>query len=191
MGRTKTYQRDTVLEIAMNTFWNKGYHGTSLADLTDATGLNKKTLYAEFGSKHELFHEALQLYTDMGTHQAIAYLDQTPLGVENIRRYFRDMHYEPECRGCLMTITINQKNLVTPTSMQIIRHTFDVIEGLFLKNLQAAQAAGEIKPDTDCQRIATFLLFSIQGITTMGKYEGDQNKLDQVVTTILSVLNHA
>ena len=190
MGRKKQYQRDDVLMVAMNTFWNKGYHATSLADLIEATGLNKKTLYAEFGSKHELFHLALQQYTEFGAQEALTYLNQQPLGLDNIKNYFRSMTYEPDCRGCLMTITINQKNLVTPESMDLIRQTLELIENLFLDNLSAAFQAGDIKNEEDCQRLATFLLFSIQGITTMGKYEGDQTKLDRVVSTIISILDN-
>ena len=189
MGRTKTYQRDDVLMVAMNTFWQKGYHGTSLADLTAATQLNKKTLYAEFGSKQALFHDALQLYTNMGAQQAASYLERTPFGLDNIKDYFGAMVYEPNCRGCLMTMTINQKELVPLTSLALVRDTLELIERLLLKNLDAAHKAGIIQKQEACQRIATFLIFTIQGITTMGKLEGDQQKLDAVVATIFSVLN--
>lgn len=191
MGRKKTYQREDVLLVAMNAFWDKGYHGTSLADLIKATKLNKKTLYAEFGSKHKLFHDALQLYTDLGAQQAIMYLQRKPMGLDNIRDYFRAMTYEPNCRGCLMTMTINQKNLVTPKSLELVRKTVELIENLLLKNLNMAHKAGTIQNQEDCQRIATFLIFSIQGITTMGKLEGDQKKLDLVIKTILSVLDNS
>ncbi len=189
MGRPKKYKRDEVVMVAMNTFWEKGYHGTSLADLIEATGLNKKSLYAEFGSKEALFNAALQLYTEYGGQEAVSYLDREPYGLENIKHYFRSMNYEPNCRGCLMNMTINQKNLAPPESMELIKGTFELIEGLFMKNLTAAQQLGEIDSQTDIQRIATFLLFSIQGITTMGKYKGDQGELDRVVETILSVLD--
>lgn len=176
--------------VAMNTFWQKGYHGTSLADLIAATQLNKKTLYAEFGSKEALFHDALQLYTSIGAQQAAGYLERHPLGLDNIKEYFGAMTYEPNCRGCLMTMTINQKDLVTPINLQLVRDTLNLIEDLLLKNLGAAYEAGTIQNQADCQRIATFLIFSIQGITTMGKLEGSQKKLDAVVATIFSVLSN-
>ena len=188
MARPKKYQRDEVVGVAMNAFWEKGFHGTSLADLVAATGLNKKSLYAEFGSKEGLFQAALQLYTDFGGQEATAFLDQEPYGLENIRRYFRSMSYEPNCRGCLMNMTINEKQLAPPDSMALIGATFELIQGLFVRNLKAAYEAGQIESLADCQRLATFLLFSIQGITTMGKYKGEQAQLELVVETILSVL---
>lgn len=173
----------------MNTFWEKGYHATSLTDLVTTTGLNKNTLYTEFGSKSGLFHHALELYTSMGVQQAVTYLENKPMGLENIRRYFRSMSYEPECRGCLMTMTINQKNLVPPKSIDIVRRALTRIEQLLYDNLFAGYKAGKFRELEDCQRLATFLIFSIQGITTMGKLAGNQRKLDQVVETILTVLD--
>ena len=191
MGRQKSYQRDHVLLHAMNAFWDKGYHATTLADLCAATELNRNTLYTEFGSKSALFHDALQLYTDYGVQQACFYLKRKPGGLDNIRDYFRSMSYAPECRGCLMTMTINQRNLVSARSMRIVHDALSTIEQLLLENITAEFKGKHGRSQEDCRRLATFLIFSIQGITTMGKFEGDQSKLDDVVTTILSVLDHS
>jgi AcrR family transcriptional regulator len=48
----------------MGVFWRKGYEGTSLADLTEAIGINPPSLYAAFGSKEGLFRAVLQRYDD-------------------------------------------------------------------------------------------------------------------------------
>lgn len=188
MGRKKRYRRDEVLLSAMAAFWEKGYHGTSLADLVATTGLNKNTLYTEFGSKADLFHDALDLYTERGLVMARAHLDQHPQGLENIRSYFRSMRYDSPCRGCLMTMTINEKNLVTPKSVALVGKTLAEIEALLLKNLVAGLQGEQEVVRARATRLATFLIFSIQGITTMGKYEGDQAKLDSVVETILQTI---
>ena len=156
MGRRKTYLREEKLMHAMNAFWEKGYYATSLADLVSATGLNKNTLYTEFGSKEELFLAALRLYTDLGVHQAQSFLGKKPYGIENIRDYFRSMTYEKDCRGCLMTMTINHKNLVTPKSMAIVRRAMERIERMLFDNLLAAQVAGYIQNREECERLATF-----------------------------------
>lgn len=62
MGRPKGYERDTVVEKAQALFWAKGWEATSLHDLEAATGLNKFSLYAEFGSKRGLFLACLEAY---------------------------------------------------------------------------------------------------------------------------------
>ncbi len=48
----------------MLTFWERGYEGASLSDLTDAMGISRTSMYAAFGNKEELFHKALQRYLE-------------------------------------------------------------------------------------------------------------------------------
>ena len=54
MGRPKGYDRETVLLAARDLFWEQGYERTSIADLEERTGLNRSSLYTEFGSKRQL-----------------------------------------------------------------------------------------------------------------------------------------
>jgi len=51
--------RDVGLDIAARLFWERGYEGTSTSDLTKAMGINPPTLYSMFGSKEELYRQAL------------------------------------------------------------------------------------------------------------------------------------
>ncbi len=61
-GRPRMFDRDEVLDLAIITFWSHGYSGSSLDDLTDRMAINRPSLYAAFGSKHELFMEAIDRY---------------------------------------------------------------------------------------------------------------------------------
>ena len=62
MGRNKTYDRETIARKAMALFWLHGYHGTSTQALVDSMGVNRFSLYAEFGNKQALYEAALNLY---------------------------------------------------------------------------------------------------------------------------------
>ncbi|MEV5478833.1 TetR/AcrR family transcriptional regulator [Streptomyces sp. NPDC059687] len=64
MGRPREFDIDEALERAMQVFWERGYEGVSLTDLTKAMGITKPSLYAAFGDKKELFRKALERYTE-------------------------------------------------------------------------------------------------------------------------------
>jgi len=55
-GRPISFNKDAALEAAMLLFWERGFEGASMADLTQAMGLSPSSIYAAFGDKHELFH---------------------------------------------------------------------------------------------------------------------------------------
>ena len=64
MGRPREFDPDQALERALRVFWRSGYEGASMADLTEAMGITKPSLYAAFGNKEELFRKALDRYVD-------------------------------------------------------------------------------------------------------------------------------
>jgi AcrR family transcriptional regulator len=64
IGRPRAFDADQALECAMRVFWEKGYEGASLNDLTEAMGITRTSLYRAFGNKEQLFARALQRYTE-------------------------------------------------------------------------------------------------------------------------------
>ncbi len=62
-GRPRGFDRSAALHAAMLVFWKHGFDGTSYAELTEATGMSKPTLYATFGDKVTLFREAVLAYS--------------------------------------------------------------------------------------------------------------------------------
>src|ERR1700682_3894634 len=64
LGRPPSFAADNALERALQLFWQKGYEGTSLSDLTKAMGINRPSLYAAFGDKENLFRRVLDHYAE-------------------------------------------------------------------------------------------------------------------------------
>ncbi|MBI0297294.1 TetR/AcrR family transcriptional regulator [Streptomyces sp. PRKS01-29] len=64
IGRPRGFDADEALERAMRVFWEQGYEGASLTDLTSAMGITRTSMYAAFGNKEDLFRKALERYTE-------------------------------------------------------------------------------------------------------------------------------
>src|SRR5262245_49254874 len=62
IGRPREFDRDAALEAAKLLFWRKGFAATSMSELCDAMGIRSPSLYAAFGSKEELYLEAMAHY---------------------------------------------------------------------------------------------------------------------------------
>src|SRR5262245_66574327 len=75
-GRPRAYDPDVALARAIEGFWQAGYAATSLDDLSEATGMNRPSLYGAFGDKHDLYLRALARYWELSRgamREALAY----------------------------------------------------------------------------------------------------------------------
>lgn len=90
-GRPKSFEREAVLDAAVRVFWEKGYEGASLDDLTKAMGINRPSLYATFGNKHGLFLEAIDRYVEVqGSAQAAPLRDEADIK-KSVAGYYREI----------------------------------------------------------------------------------------------------
>jgi len=56
------FDKDSILDKTIMLFWQQGYHGTSMQDVTATTGLKPGSLYNSFGNKEQLFIASLERY---------------------------------------------------------------------------------------------------------------------------------
>ena len=79
LGRPAAFDKDAALEAAMRLFWERGYEGTSMADLSQAMGVHPSSIYAAFGDKQALFALAAKRYADVPARYAVKALEQPTL----------------------------------------------------------------------------------------------------------------
>ncbi|AYD00528.1 TetR/AcrR family transcriptional regulator [Neorhizobium sp. NCHU2750] len=104
-GRPRTFDRDEALAKAQALFHARGYDALSVADLTQALGINPPSFYAAFGSKLELYDEALRRYEKYeGLDVETALAPGTPLaeGVAKLLRYAADAYATGDAHGCMV-----------------------------------------------------------------------------------------
>ena len=193
MARPIQFERDNVLEKAMQAFWAHGYCATSIADLVEATQLKPGSLYAAFKSKEGLFLAALDYYGEQGAArigQALAAADSPLAG---IRGYFqqlaRDSADAQAIRSCFLVNTALELAGHNETVREHINRHFDTVEGHFLRALEAAQASGELAADKDPRAVAVFLMNSIWGLRVLGVTAPDPQRSQAVLQQILTLLD--
>ncbi|HJS75619.1 MAG TPA: TetR/AcrR family transcriptional regulator, partial [Vicinamibacteria bacterium] len=108
MGRPREFDRDEALDRAVQVFWSRGFERTSVEDLTDSMGIQRGSLYAAFGDKHQLFLAALDRYEERFYRDTLRFLEEgSPR--EGIRRVFQQVVSDCACgggaKGCFITNT--------------------------------------------------------------------------------------
>src|SRR5262245_25868344 len=167
VGRPKTWERSDVLRRAARLFWEKGFEGAHLQELVEVTGLNRFALYKEFGGKEGLFHEALQSYIkDLG--ELTSLLGREPLGLENVREFFRSSDAYNFHHGCFVLNTVREKHLVDNATWSTTRDFVLGGEKVLRLNLEAAKERGQIPKGTDTEGLARFLVALDIGLITYG-----------------------
>src|SRR6185312_7949438 len=102
-GRPRAYDPATAISRAADKFWKAGYAGTSLADLSEATGMNRPSLYAAFGDKRDLYLKTLEHYRDESRALAKAALEDDPPLRVFLKRFYDAalaLYFGDGPRGC-------------------------------------------------------------------------------------------
>lgn len=181
MPRTRTLSDDTVLERAIGVFWQNGYAGTSLRDLTQATGLSSAALYHRFTDKDGLFVEALRRYADEGLVERLARLSAAadPLGA--IRDFLDELISmslaDPHHRGCLLVNTALDGAAMSDAARELVRTRLGEVEQFFAERLERAVASGALDPTTDVAANATALLGTVFAIRVMARLDPNPKRL--------------
>src|SRR5690349_17002162 len=111
MVRTKQFDKHAALDQAMELFWERGYHATSIQDLVDTLGVNRQSLYDTYGGKDALFLAALERYRDLQAVPMRRSLERDAPAIEVLREFlgsFIDNALSPGFKGCFMANTITE-----------------------------------------------------------------------------------
>jgi AcrR family transcriptional regulator len=167
-GRPRSFDAEATLEQAALTFWRQGYATTSLDDLSAATGLNRPSLYGAFGDKHELYLQALRLYTEQSNQGIAAALEGRSLrdGLLRIYELALQLYYPADeaARGCMLIGTAATEAPRDEAIRQQLGESLRGFTARFEARLQRAVDEGELPAGTDaamCAQLASAVLHSL------------------------------
>ena len=168
MARPIEYDRQEVLEKAVQTFWMNGYEGTTVSMLISATGMTSRSMYNLFGSKNGLFKAALENYYDRGIHNSISMLKKET-GLAAIRGFvMRTLLAEP-LNGCMFVNTLSDRNVIEPDCLGLVERHFKNMEKIFAEKIVYARHHERYKGDPKLRARQIVLL--LQGMAQYSKSE--------------------
>ena len=170
--RRPEFDRDEVLDRAMRVFWEKGYFDTSIQDLSDATGLQRSSIYAAFKSKHELYLSALRRYHAQKVEMC-AEIESAEYPFDALKGFVRSIVAneleDGDGLGCLVanaTLEFSgrdkQVNALTSRNLTMLAQTIEAA-------IRSGQIRGSVRKDMDPAVAARSVVVTIQGLRVIAK----------------------
>lgn len=190
MGRPREFDVESALDAAMRVFWTKGYEGTTLTDLTDATGVSRPSLYSAFGNKEALFKKALDLYV----REKLTFIDQA-LEASTARdvaealllgmlAMLADDRDPKGCMGVINSVACGDE--AEPVRAEILARTLAIKEALIAR-FQRAREEGDLPEGKDPAALTAYLLAILQGMALQSGSGASQEEMRALVSSSLAL----
>lgn len=182
-GRPRQFCCEQALDKAMRVFWEKGYEGTTLPDLTEAMGINRPSLYAAFGNKEQLFRKVLDRYQQVRLDVFSRSLEE-PSGREAIRRLLVEsaavMSERNQPAGCLFV----QGALTCGASAEQVKEETKqrrlMVERSIEIRIAKSAEDGELPAGTDVHNLAFHFATVLMGMSVMAASDATPEELRSV-----------
>lgn len=195
MARPKAFLEEEVLERAVDLFWRRGFHSTSISQLVDHLGINRASLYDTFGGKEELFRKAFTRYREKNKLIVTDLLQNS----ESVKQGFVTLFYtsleeipvddEETLRGCF---AVNATAELLPEDewlKEILEINRVEFETLFSSVIKIGQEKGEIHANLSPEAVGSLLYTLYSGIKVMTKLNGQPGTLKAAIDTALTILD--
>jgi AcrR family transcriptional regulator len=187
-GRPRSFDKERALDAALRVFWEKGYEGASLSDLTQAMGINRPSLYAAFGDKEALFRQVLERYEQGPVAYMTEALNQ-PTARGAIERMLKGtvaaLTRPQSPRGCLYVqgaLACGEESSAMRKELATRRSAGELA---LRKRLKKAKDDGELPAAADPASLARFYMAVMHGMAVQAAGGAKRAALEGVAETAL------
>jgi AcrR family transcriptional regulator len=187
-GRPRIFDQDAVLEAAMALFWDRGFEGTSFDALTAAMNISASSFYNAFGSKEELYSQAINHYmtrTSVWFGSILNGPGETKAVIEHLLEASAVKFTQKGLpAGCMISLAGTHLHPTLNSLRHALRASRNAAEGAVRARLEAGIADGDLAADTDVVGLAAFFEAVFRGMA-VGARDGKSTE------QLLSVGRHA
>ncbi len=193
MPRTKQFDKEQVLEKAMELFWRKGFHATSIQDLVSFLGISRASMYDTFGGKQDLFLESLAKYRSKNEVRMGKLLEREIPAKEFLELFLQNAIDESmddeHQKGCFYVNCAVELASQDEVIAKLVQENLKRNEQLFTQLIQKGQEKGEISTAKNPLALGRFFFSTLSGLKVLAKTTKDVSVLLDVKKVALSVLD--
>lgn len=172
MPRQKKFDENHALVAAMHVFWDKGYEGTSLNDLEEATGLKRTSIYNAYGNKRQLFEKTIKLY-QKEVFQALLNEMKNALtakqGIKSLLEAVVNLHFSKQTPGgCMVALSLMEKTQHNQSTSELLENTLGFVVDTILNFLKLHNTHSD-KSEVDLRTQASLVVTTMAGIMVQAK----------------------
>lgn len=191
-GRPREFDRDAALVKARDLFWNRGYQGISMADLTQELGLASARIYAAFGSKEELFREAIALYEAQEGGFADRAFAEEPTTRRAIKRMFLEAielyTRKRGPRGCMVVSAATNGTSQNEHVREWLAGHRRARTSSIANSIRKGVESGELASDIDADALGDLFAAVLHGISVEARDGVTRKRLVAAVEPLLTLL---
>ena len=192
-GRPRAYEPDVALARALDLFRKDGFAGTSLDDLSAATGMNRPSLYGAFGDKRALYIKTYERYrSDARAAMQEAFKGDLPLRkrLQRIYAIALDIYLSGEegPRGCFTVMTAASEAVADPDIRAMVLSGFHELDKAFAICFRRARETGELRPSADPDVLAQMASATIHTIAIRARARTPRKQLEDIVRGAIDLM---
>ena len=193
MARTREFDPEKALQVAVDVFWEKGYFDASVDEVVRRSGVAKYGIYGTFGTKDELFKKALLRYAEDRRAGMQSYLRSDDAALPELRKFYREaarmMTSDDHRYGCLLCNAGTEIGNSDPEVFKIVQDFFAEMTLSIKECLARAVEKKQLSAEKNSMQVARFLATEFRTMLMLSRCGESRRSINSHVKVALSILD--